>query len=55
MRNDRLSSYSQFGLNIKDAMLQEFEYGLNTLETGEHLKGSRTFIQGKGKHGSFDK
>ncbi len=55
MKNDRLSSYSQFGLNIKDAMFQEFEYGLNTLETGEHLKGSKTFIQGKGKHGSFDK
>ena len=55
MRNDRLSSYNQFGLNIKDAMLQEFEYGLKTLETGEHLKGSKTFIQGKGKHGSFDK
>ncbi|MFW9874042.1 MAG: crotonase/enoyl-CoA hydratase family protein [Candidatus Thorarchaeota archaeon] len=55
MRNDRLSTYSQFGLNIKDAMIQEFEYGLNTLKTREYLSGSRAFIQGKGKHGSFDK
>ncbi|MFX0082661.1 MAG: crotonase/enoyl-CoA hydratase family protein [Candidatus Hodarchaeota archaeon] len=55
MRNDRLSTYIQFGLDIKKAMEKEFEYGLKTLETGEHLIGSKAFIQGKGKHGSFDK
>ncbi|MFW9865154.1 MAG: crotonase/enoyl-CoA hydratase family protein [Candidatus Thorarchaeota archaeon] len=53
MRNDRLSSHNQFGLTIQDAMAQEFEYGLKTLETGEHIFGSRAFTQGKGKHGSF--
>lgn len=54
MRNDRLSSYEQFGLSIKDAMVNEFELGLNTLESGEFLEGSRAFTNGKGKHGNFN-
>ncbi|MFX0147420.1 MAG: crotonase/enoyl-CoA hydratase family protein [Candidatus Hodarchaeota archaeon] len=53
MRNDRLSAYNQFGLDIKSAMQSEFEYGLKTLESGEYLKGSKAFTQGKGKHGKF--
>jgi len=53
MRNDRFSAYEQFGLDIKDAMVNEFEYGLKTLESGEYLSGSKEFIQGKGKHGNF--
>lgn len=54
MRNDRLSTYDQLGLDIKQAMAKEFEYGLNTLENGEYLTGSKAFTQGKGKHGSFN-
>ncbi|MFX1378764.1 MAG: crotonase/enoyl-CoA hydratase family protein [Promethearchaeota archaeon] len=54
MRNDRLSVYNQFGLNVKDAMAKEFEYGLRTLESGEFLEGSAEFSKGKGKHGSFN-
>ncbi|MFX1320187.1 MAG: crotonase/enoyl-CoA hydratase family protein [Promethearchaeota archaeon] len=54
MRNDRLSTYEQFNLNIEDAMGNEFEYGLKTLESGEYLKGSIAFTGGKGKHGSFN-
>jgi enoyl-CoA hydratase len=53
MRNDRLSSYEQYGLSLKDAMANEFELGLKTLESGEYLKGSRAFANGKGKHGTF--
>jgi enoyl-CoA hydratase len=53
MKNDRFSTYEQFGLDIKDAMVKEFEYGLMTLESGEYLEGSQSFIQGKGKHGNF--
>ncbi|MCK4779913.1 MAG: crotonase/enoyl-CoA hydratase family protein, partial [Candidatus Lokiarchaeota archaeon] len=37
LNNDRLSTYNQFGLNIKEAMVKEFEYGLKTLESGEYL------------------
>ncbi|MFX1590006.1 MAG: crotonase/enoyl-CoA hydratase family protein, partial [Promethearchaeota archaeon] len=34
MQNDRLSTYEQFGMNLKEAMKNEFEYGLKTLESG---------------------
>ncbi len=53
MRNDRLSAYEQFGLDIPEAMKNEFEYGLKTLEKGEFLEGSKEFMKGKGKHGKF--
>jgi len=53
MRNDRKSTYEQFSLNLKDALVNEFELGLKTLESGEYLKGSEAFTKGKGKHGSF--
>jgi len=55
MRNDRISAYEQFGLDIKDAMVNEFEYGLKTLESGEYMEGSQDFTKGKGKHGNFKK
>jgi len=54
MRNDRLSSYEQFGLSIEDAMINEFKIGLKTLESGEFLEGSSEFAKGKGKHGAFN-
>jgi enoyl-CoA hydratase len=53
MKNDRQSAYEQFGLNVEDAMVNEFKFGLNTLEAGEFLMGSQAFINGKGKHGDF--
>ena len=53
MQNDRLSTYEQFGMNLKEAMKKEFEFGLKTLESGEFVQGSRAFTQGKGKHGKF--
>jgi enoyl-CoA hydratase len=54
MKNDRLSTYTQFGLGIKEAMIKEFEFGLKTIESREYLNGSNAFSQGKGKHGSFN-
>ncbi|MFX0019065.1 MAG: crotonase/enoyl-CoA hydratase family protein [Promethearchaeota archaeon] len=53
MRNDKLSTYEQFSMNFKEAMKNEFEYGLNTLQSGEYLEGSKEFALGKGKHGKF--
>lgn len=53
MRNDRLSACEQFGMSLKDAMANEFEWGLKTLASGEYLVGSDAFTQGKGKHGKF--
>ncbi|MFX1304217.1 MAG: crotonase/enoyl-CoA hydratase family protein [Promethearchaeota archaeon] len=54
MKNDRMSTYTQFGLGIKEAMIKEFEFGLKTLESKEYLTGSEAFSQGKGKHGFFN-
>ena len=53
LKNDRLSTYHQYGLDLREALLNEFEYGLKTLQSEEYLEGSREFIQGKGKHGKF--
>jgi len=53
MRNDRLSTYEQFGLSSEVAMTKEFEYGLKTLKSGEYLIGSEGFTDGKGRHGKF--
>ena len=54
MRNDRLSAYAQFGMSVEEAMKKEFEYGLQTLATGEYMEGSGDFTKGKGKHGQFE-
>jgi enoyl-CoA hydratase len=54
LKNDRLSTYAQFGLSIKEAMEKEFEFGIKTIESGEYLTGSKAFSQGYGKHGSFN-
>jgi enoyl-CoA hydratase len=54
MKNDRLSAYTQNGLPLKKAMMKEFQYGLNTLKSGEYLDGSKAFTKGYGKHGKFN-
>jgi enoyl-CoA hydratase len=54
MRNDRLSLYQQYGIDLSKAMTNEFNLGLKTIASGEHLEGSKAFSQGKGKHGSFN-
>ncbi|MFX1503440.1 MAG: crotonase/enoyl-CoA hydratase family protein [Promethearchaeota archaeon] len=54
MRNDRLSAYNQFGLDIIEAMKKEFELGLKSLKSREYIEGSKDFLKGKGKHGSFN-
>lgn len=53
MRNDRISTYHQFGIELIPAMANEFDLGLKTLESGEYLRGSKQFTNGKGKHGEY--
>jgi enoyl-CoA hydratase len=53
MRNDRLSAFEQFGMDLSAAMANEFDYGLKTLASGEYLNGSKAFTEGEGKHGQF--
>ncbi|OJJ21216.1 enoyl-CoA hydratase [marine bacterium AO1-C] len=54
LRNDRLSTYEQFGLNIEEALHREFQLGKQTLESGEAFDGAARFTKGKGRNGSFE-
>jgi enoyl-CoA hydratase len=53
LREDRLSAYEQFGLNMKQALENELEHGLKTLSSGEIFEGAKRFTKGVGKHGQF--
>lgn len=53
LRNDRLSSYEQWGAPLDDAMANEFRRGLKSLASGEARSGADRFRRGAGKHGAF--
>jgi enoyl-CoA hydratase len=53
LRGDRLSAYEQFGLNLDDALANEFARGSVALRS-ETVAGASRFSQGHGRHGSFD-
>jgi enoyl-CoA hydratase len=54
MRNDRLSAHEQFGMSIQEALANEFDYGIKSIESGETLNGAERFTKGEGRHGKFD-
>lgn len=53
LRNDRRSSYEQWSLDLPQALANETELGLGTLESGEALEGASRFAAGAGRHGQF--
>jgi enoyl-CoA hydratase len=53
MRNDRASVVAQHGLPLRDALAQEFAFGLRTLQSGESVDGAARFAAGTGRHGRF--
>lgn len=53
MRGDRSSALAQSELSEADALVQEFDFGLATLRSGETLAGAARFSAGSGRHGSF--
>ncbi len=53
LRNDRLSSYEQWPLDLPAALAREYELGLATLESGEAIEGAQRFTKGQGRHGQF--
>lgn len=53
LRNDRLSAYEQFDLNFTEAMANEFQRGLDSLQAGSR-EGAQRFAEGRGRHGSFE-
>ena len=53
MRSDRMSAYEQWEKSLKDAMMNEFQRGMEPIEKGETLQGATNFKKGVGKHGEF--
>ena len=49
LRNDRLAVLAGEGLNIEQAMAQEFSLGLASLD--DAVEGTKPFLQGEGRHG----
>jgi enoyl-CoA hydratase len=54
MKGDRASVLEQWDYDFQHAMIQEFKYGLATLQTGEARAGAARFSGGKGRGGRFD-
>jgi enoyl-CoA hydratase len=52
MREDRLSSYEQWGAPIDEAMMIELRHAQTTLASGEALEGATRFAKGAGRHGA---
>lgn len=52
LRNDRRSSYDQWGLTFDEAMARETELGLATIRSGEIRDGAARFAAGEGRHGA---
>src|SRR5262245_19821942 len=53
MREDRMSAYEQVNLSLTDALRNEFDHGLISLQAGSR-EGAERFARGAGRHGSFD-
>ena len=53
--SDRRSAYEQWELSMEEAMKNEFQLGLTTIQSGETLEGAGRFSKGAGRHGSFEK
>ena len=52
LREDRLSSYEQWGASIDAAMRIELRHAQATLASGEALEGAIRFTEGAGRHGA---
>lgn len=53
LRNDRASAYRQHDLPEREALAQEFALGLQTIASGETVRGASRFVDGAGRHGQF--
>ena len=52
LREDRLSSYEQWGNPLDEAMRIELRHAQVTLASGEALEGATRFARGAGRHGA---
>jgi enoyl-CoA hydratase len=51
MREDRASSYAQWGLDLPDALRTEYDHGMRVISDPEMLAGVTRFTGGAGRHG----
>jgi enoyl-CoA hydratase len=51
LREDRASSYEQWGLDLPAALRVEYEHGRRVLASGESRAGATRFAGGAGRHG----
>ena len=54
LRGDRMSAIEQFDLTFDQAMTNEFNHGMSSLEK-EAVSGAARFTRGAGRHGQFEK
>ncbi|HEY8074464.1 MAG TPA: crotonase/enoyl-CoA hydratase family protein [Labilithrix sp.] len=54
MRSDRLASYEQWSMSLPEALRNEFYRGKQVVDSGETMAGAQRFVEGTGRHGSFD-
>jgi enoyl-CoA hydratase len=52
LREDRASSYAQWGLALDDAIRVELEHGVRVLHAGDVIAGAARFASGAGRHGT---
>ncbi len=53
LRSDRLSAYEQWDLSYSEAMVNEFQRGLEVVASRETVEGASRFASGRGRHGEF--
>jgi enoyl-CoA hydratase len=53
MRGDRRSAIEQWGMTEEEAMRNELQLGVQTIESGETVRGAARFRDGAGRHGRF--
>ena len=54
LRSDRLSACEQWGMSLEDGLANEFQRGLQVIESRETVEGATRFASGKGRHGDFE-
>jgi enoyl-CoA hydratase len=52
MREDRASSYEQWGLDLDEAIAAEYAHGMRVLAAGDAVAGASRFAAGAGRHGA---
>lgn len=54
LRSDRRSAYQGMDLPLSEAIANEFRLGMETILSGESLRGAALFSAGMGRHGEFE-